>query len=122
MQVLLVEDNPTVRRALSFSLGRAGHTVFAVESVAAAREVATGNSLDLLISDIYLPDGNGTDFMRWLRKRGAVPGIAISGDGDAEMGEICRQSGFAIFLAKPVLTSTLDLAIQRLFSSEDRRE
>ena len=69
MQVLLVEDNPTVRHALAFWLGRARHTVFAVETLAAAYEVASGQSLDLVICDLYLPDGNGMELMRWLPER-----------------------------------------------------
>lgn len=118
MEILLVEDNESVRQALALSLARAGHTVFAVGSVAEAHEVATKNSLDLVISDIYLPDGFGTGLMRWLRDRGPIPGIAISGDSDPEMEEMCLRSGFAVLLAKPVLASTLDLAIHRLFSED----
>jgi CheY-like chemotaxis protein len=114
MQVLLVEDNPTVRQALSFWLGRARHTVFAVETLAAAYEVALGQPLDLIICDLYLPDGNGMELMRRLRELSTVPGIAMSGDHDPETREMCRQSGFALFLPKPVLPSSLELAIRQI--------
>ena len=40
-----------------------------------------------------------------------MPGIAMSGDQDPETREMCRQSGFAIFLPKPILASSLELAI-----------
>jgi CheY-like chemotaxis protein len=119
MQVLLVEDNPTVRQALAVTLGRAGHFVFAVESVAEAHEVATAQWLDLIISDIHLPDGNGMELMRWLTERGSLPGIAISGDADPRIGEMCLQSGFTIFLPKPVLASALEGAISRLVSDRN---
>jgi CheY-like chemotaxis protein len=118
MRVLLVEDNPTVRQALAVSLGRAGHSVIAVESVAEAYEIATGHLLDLIISDIYLPDGNGMELMQWVRERRSVPAIAISGDEDPELGDLCLQSGFTIFLAKPVLASALDGAIRMVVSEE----
>ncbi len=62
----------------------------------------------------YLPDGNGTELMRWLRERGTVPGIAISGDQDSETQAMCEQSGFTIFLPKPIQASSLERAIHQL--------
>ncbi len=122
MQVLLVEDNPTVRQALASSLRRAGHDVFAVETVAEARVIAAGHSLDLIVSDFYLPDGNGVEFMHWLRERTSVPGIAISGDPEPGIRELCLSSGFATFLPKPILWTAIDEAIQRIFVNQEKAQ
>ena len=120
MQVLLLEDNATVRQALYLSLTRAGHRVFAVETVAQAHDVATNRSLDLIISDFFLPDGTGADFMGWIRQRQAVPGIAISGDTDPGVRELCLRAGFLMFLPKPVMTATLDRAMSQVLAMEER--
>ncbi len=120
MEVLLLEDNATVRRALYTSLTRAGHRVFAVETVAQAHEVAADRSLDLIISDFFLPDGTGADFMGWIKERHAVPGIAISGDTDPGVRELCLRAGFMMFLPKPVISATLERAISQLFAMEER--
>jgi two-component system, OmpR family, KDP operon response regulator KdpE len=120
MRVLLLEDNPTVLHALKFWLDRAHHTVFAAETLAAAYEVAARQSLDLIIADLYLPDGNGMELMRRIAERGALPGIAMSGDQEPETRELCRQAGFAIFLPKPILASSLELAIRQIADPEVR--
>lgn len=86
--------------------------------MAEAHEVATGQNLDLIISDFYLPDGTGVDFMRWLSERCPVRGIAISGDSDPAIREMCLRCGFAIFLPKPILAATLYQAIDGLFAAD----
>ena len=119
MQILLLEDDPSVRQALARSLGRAGHDVFVAESVAEAQDVAMRRHRhDLIVSDFFLPDGNGADFMRWLRGRCEVPGIAISGDADPGIRDLCLRSGFSTFLSKPVLAETLEEAIRQLLLRE----
>jgi DNA-binding response OmpR family regulator len=121
MRVLLVEDNPTVRKTLEWFMGRSGHEVFAVDLIALAADVANAQRLDLIVSDFYLPDGNGVDFMRWLTAQRPVPGIAISGDPDPSIRELCLMSGFSIFLPKPVLAQMLEDAIQQLFRAEEQK-
>jgi len=66
--VLLVEDHEITRNVLTQLLGRRNYKVIAVDSLAAAREAASQNKFDLLISDIGLPDGNGNDLMSELRQ------------------------------------------------------
>ena len=56
--------------------------------------------------------------MRWLTAQRAVPGIAISGDPDPGIRDLCLSAGFLIFLPKPVPAATLDEAILDLFSIE----
>ena len=59
--------------------------------------VAKGESFDLLVSDIGLPDGSGLDIARaWQRLQPGKPSVAITGYGMDEDIRRCREAGFAI--------------------------
>ncbi|MEO5931145.1 MAG: response regulator [Candidatus Kapaibacterium sp.] len=114
LRVLVVEDHEDTRLVLQSLLERDGFTVFTANSVATALDVARGNPPDLLISDIGLPDGSGSDLMRLLRNRHPLKGIAISGYGtDADIRRN-MESGFSEHLTKPVSYLRLHDAIERL--------
>jgi two-component system CheB/CheR fusion protein len=112
LKLLLVEDNRDTLRFLSLALGRRGHDVRTAASLSEARAELVAGDLDLLISDIELPDGTGLELMRELARRG-VPGIAMSGFGSEEDVQQSREAGFSAHLAKPVEFRQLEDAIRR---------
>ena len=67
--------------------------------------------LDLLISDIELPDGTGLELMREIGDQQKLPGIAMSGFGSEEDMRFSREAGFAVHLTKPVDLTRLEAAI-----------
>src|SRR5699024_1160308 len=82
------------------------------EALAAA---ASGESFDLLISDIGLPDGSGLDLMCELRREYRMTGIALSGYGTDDDLRRSREAGFVDHLTKPVDVRRLEEAIRELF-------
>lgn len=74
-QVLLVEDDVTVARALSRTLARCGHAVTVARSCSAARTLT--HTFDVAILDLDLPDGNGVDLARELIHAGKVPSVVF---------------------------------------------
>jgi CheY-like chemotaxis protein len=71
--------------------------------------------LDLVISDLGLPDAGGLDLMRELRRRGNnTPGIALSGYGQEEDIHRSREAGFAAHLIKPASPGRLIETIARV--------
>ena len=114
LRILLVEDHPDTCAALEKLLVRRGHLVAATHSMRAAMEAAARAPFDLLISDIALPDGSGTELMTYLRAMSNMRGIAISGFG--MNGDVNRsiEAGFAEHLVKPVKLEKLEEAIARV--------
>ncbi len=115
-KILLVEDNEDTLRIVMRVLEKAGCKVIPVQSVAAAMDAAISagedvEKIDLVISDIGLPDGDGTDLMRQLRDRYGLTGIAISGYGMEEDIEKSRRAGFIEHLTKPIQIEELIAAI-----------
>lgn len=107
-RILLVEDHEPTRTALLNLLERHKYKVFAVESIAKAREIANQQTIDLVISDIGLPDGSGNDLMKELRDRFGLKGIALTGYGMEQDVLHTLTSGFVTHLIKPVRMEALE--------------
>ena len=117
LRILLVDDHLDTCTALERLLVRRGHLVAAAHNVRSAMEAAARSPFDLLISDIALPDGTGTDLMIYLRAMSHIPGIAISGFGMNGDIEKSFEAGFAEHLVKPVKMENLEAAIGRVMAA-----
>ena len=112
--ILLVEDHADTAEAMSELLQALGHQVTVAGSVAgglAAAERHAGR-LDLVLSDLGLPDGSGVDLMQELHHRYGVRGIALSGYGMEEDVRRSLEAGFDRHLTKPINLQALQAAIQ----------
>ena len=101
LRILLVEDHVDTSAAMSRLLSRIGHHVRTAGTLRAAVDAARSGPVDLVISDLGLPDGSGHDLMRLLRELGTVRGIALSGYGTDEDVRKSRDAGFDTHLTKP---------------------
>lgn len=101
LRILLVEDHAPTLNILSQALRRIGHEIHAAGNVEGARQIASSQPLDLLISDLGLPDGSGYDVMQHVARLG-TKGIALSGYGMTEDIRKSFEAGFARHLTKPV--------------------
>ena len=122
LRILLVDDHLDTCTALERLLVRRGHLVAAAHNVRSAMEAAARSSFDLLISDIALPDGTGTELMTYLHAISRLPGIAISGFGMNGDIEKSFEAGFTEHLVKPVKMENLEAAIDRVMSAAPVKE
>ena len=114
MRILLVEDHADTSTALCFALEHEGYAVELATSVAEALEAAARNEIDLIVSDLGLPDGSGLDLMRTLKATKPIRGIALTGYGRREDLADTRDAGFERHLTKPVDLPNLIAAIESL--------
>ncbi|HEX9634654.1 MAG TPA: response regulator transcription factor [Candidatus Limnocylindria bacterium] len=101
-RILVVEDDRTLRQALSFNLTREGFEVTSAPDGEAALVAARGQRLDLILLDLMLPAMSGLEVLRVLRREGvATPVIILSAKGD----EIDRVVGLKVgaddYVTKP---------------------
>jgi CheY-like chemotaxis protein len=106
LRILLVEDHADTAAILARLLRRMGHDVVQASIVAAALRTAEKEmrlaSIDLVMSDLGLPDGSGLDLMRQLSATHGLRGIALSGFGmDSDLAESVA-AGFSRHLIKPI--------------------
>jgi CheY-like chemotaxis protein len=91
LNLLLVEDNPAVGRAIAKSLRAQGHTVTLVNTCAEARATATHH--DVGVFDITLPDGDGIELCEQLLKERRVAGaLFCSGSVDDLLIERAQET------------------------------
>jgi PAS domain S-box-containing protein len=112
--ILLVEDHADTARTIQRLLQNAGYRVLVAGNLAAARDLASAHTFDLIISDIGLPDGSGLDLLQQICPTDPVPAIAVSGYGMKADIDASRAAGFAEHLTKPVDWAQLRDAVQRL--------
>jgi PAS domain S-box-containing protein len=106
-RILLVEDHADTRKVMGRLLSSFGFDVSTAGTMREALELAERMQFDLLVSDIGLPDGSGTDLMRQLAKRHQIRGIALSGFGQDDDVRRSTEAGFEKHLIKPVNLTTL---------------
>ena len=118
LRILLVEDHADTAEAMADLLRGQGHQVTVAGNVAqglAAAEAQGGaDGIDLLLSDLGLPDGTGHDLMHELRQRYGIRGIALSGYGMEEDIRKSMDAGFEKHLTKPVSLQALRAALQEV--------
>lgn len=101
--VLLIEDNDAVRQSLAYALAMAGHRVLAANSVGEARRLlAEEPDVDVVLTDVMLGDGYGTELAKELRaQRPDLPIVFTSGfAGEAEAAAM-EESSVTRFVPKP---------------------
>jgi signal transduction histidine kinase/CheY-like chemotaxis protein len=116
LKILLVEDHSDTAVVMQRLLNDSGHEVQTAGSVAAALQRLEHNAVDIVISDIGLPDGSGLDLIRELCRRRPVKAIALSGYGTEEDVQRSLDAGFIAHLTKPVPMSTLRKTIAEVAS------
>jgi CheY-like chemotaxis protein len=116
-RILVVDDEPQIRRLIETGLRRAGYEVHAAGSAAVALESAERLScgLDLLITDIAMPDITGTELIRRIRMVcPQVEVMAITGALEIEAGNTPRNYPI---LRKPFAPKVLIDAVKRVLAA-----
>src|SRR3954454_6725455 len=102
MRILLVEDHVDTREVLTRLLTHWGFEVASAENLQHGLDQLDGEPIDVILSDIGLPDGTGYALINEARRRGKnVLGIALSGFGFPTELRPAPQSGFDHHLTKP---------------------
>jgi len=114
-RILLVDDNEDARVTVSRILGMAGYQVTEAPNARAAAALLKSNPPDLVITDIFMPEGDGFEILNELRNLDIrVPVIAISGGGATQGMDvlgIAERLGAKKVLQKPFARRQLLAAI-----------
>lgn len=112
--ILCIEDNPRVQMFNKPLLEAKGFVVRQATTLAQARESMAAVMPSLIILDIHLPDGNGLDFLRELRKGSTIPVIALTNDGAESDLVQGLTSGCDDYVTKPHTFPVLYARIEAL--------
>jgi two-component system OmpR family response regulator len=123
MDVLIVDDDEETRRHVAEGLVAAGHQVSESRTAASAMAQASAKRFDVIVLDRLLPDREGTQVVRELRRRGDLtPVLMLTAVGDVDARVQGIEAGADDYLVKPfafVELSARLMALQRRGSRQD---
>jgi signal transduction histidine kinase len=118
-RILLVEDHVDTAELLLELFMAEGFEVQRAGSIGTALALDL-DQVDLVVSDIGLPDGSGLDLMRQLSQRPRIKGIALSGYGTEADVRAGREAGFSAHITKPVDWPRLLTTVQQLWEQRSK--
>lgn len=105
MRVLVVDDEPEMRKLITTVLRAAGASVVTAGSAAEAFEHLSGQSFDALVSDIAMPEEDGHSLTRRVRARhddkANIPAVAVTAYGGPLQRQLALSAGFNDYVKKP---------------------
>jgi DNA-binding response OmpR family regulator len=115
VRLLLVEDTEDVAEAIATSFGRRGDAIDRVDTVEGAREMLAVNEYEVIILDINLPDGEGTEVLRSLRRqRKSTPVLMLTARMAIEDRVASLDIGADDYLVKPFDLRELQARVRAL--------
>jgi two-component system OmpR family response regulator len=125
IELLLVEDDPVLGRALQISLEMEGYHVTWTRDLKSAQLVTEKTKLDLVILDLGLPDGSGISLLKKVRESGSViPVIILTAKTDEDSVVEGLQTGANDYIRKPFSKKELSARIKtalRELQTRDRQ-
>jgi two-component system, NtrC family, response regulator AtoC len=113
LDILVVEDDPVLRKREAALLERLGADVSAVETLDGARRLMAAMSFDFAVLDVNLPDGLGTDLLKEKRFAPHTAVIIVTAHGGVAGAVESMRLGAADYLVKPFETDELPLVLER---------
>lgn len=121
--ILIVEDEPRMRRLLEISLGEDGHHVQTVEDAETGLKFLRREVVDLILTDLKLPGMNGMDFLHEARRLStAVPVVVMTAYGSVETAVEAMKAGASDYVLKPFSMAEMKLVINKELDVQKVRE
>mgnify|MGYP005992636719 CR=1 FL=1 len=114
LNILYIEDEETIRINIKKTLELFSENIFDVENISKAKDILSKNRIDIIISDINLPDTSGIEFIKELRKTDkTIPVILLSAYTDREYLLEATKLKLVDYLTKPIDFRNLNNALQK---------
>jgi len=113
-KVVILDDEPIVRRSLELQLTRKKLAVTVCTTIAEVEQALTKESFDLMFVDVRLPDGDGTDLLARVSNRADKPMIVMmTGYGTVESAVSCIRNGAFDYIIKPFSSGQIDVILDK---------
>ncbi len=121
--ILIVDDEPLVRRSLSELLTLAGYTVSAASCGQEALELAKKYTANVVIADVKMQDIDGIELMRQLKTLNPdTPIILMTGYGSIEKAVEAIREGAYDYITKPISDGEIKITLERLIGQRKLEE
>jgi len=121
-KVLIIDDEPNLRRILEATLGREGYEVSSHESFEEAKLALNTEAVDVVITDLQMPGASGMDVLGYCKQYAPdLPVIVITAYGTIEKAVAAMQAGAFDFVLKPFQNEELFRILSKAIQNRIRR-
>ncbi len=122
-RVLIVEDDPNLRRILSYHLERQEHVVVQASDGRSALECLSAEPFNLVVTDVRMAGMDGIELLKAIREKDPdLPVVVMTAYGTIQDAVEAMRLGAADYLTKPVERETLLLTVQKALRVSDLRK
>ena len=122
MNILLVEDNQTIIKGLSYSFEKNNYNLTYKTNINDAKNyLEQSPTIDLIILDITLPDGSGSELFKSIIKKLNIPTIFLTAKDDEETIVDCLNTGAEDYITKPFSTKELLARINKILLRKKKK-
>ena len=125
MKILVIEDEPDIRRNLEYNLTREGFSVSTAASISEANTLLTSTDYNLILLDLMLPDGSGLDLCKSIKSNSdieSIPIIILTAKDD----EVDKVVGFELgaddYVTKPFSVRELILRVKAVLKRGSKKK
>jgi DNA-binding response OmpR family regulator len=115
-RILIVDDDPSIRKFVRANLEARGYMVTTAEDGNAALHVCDKEVPDLIILDIIMPEMDGFEVCRRVRKNSPIPIIMLSAREGEMDKQMCLECGADEYLTKPFSLRELLSTVERILT------
>jgi two-component system chemotaxis response regulator CheY len=116
-KILIVDDSESIREVVSFTLENAGHEVQKAVDGDDALTYLDGKAYDLIITDLHMPNKNGIELIREVRKLEAykfIPILFLTTESQTAKKKEAKDAGATGWIVKPFVPEKLLAAINKV--------
>jgi len=125
VKIIVIEDEPDIRRNLEYNLSREGFSVSTAASISEANTLLTSTDYNLILLDLMLPDGSGLDLCKSIKSNSdteSIPIIILTAKDD----EVDKVVGFELgaddYVTKPFSVRELILRVKAVLKRGSKKK
>jgi len=118
-KILIVDDSVSIREVISFTLENANYLVLVAEDAKEALKIAANNTVDLVITDLYMPEMDGIELIKQLRTMedySKIPILFLTTESQPIKKMEAKESGATGWIIKPFVPAKLLAAINKVLN------
>ncbi|HPT39986.1 MAG TPA: sigma-54 dependent transcriptional regulator, partial [Candidatus Omnitrophota bacterium] len=120
IHVLVVDDEPLIRRSLSEALTLDGYAASGASSGKEALHILNKFKIDIILSDIQMPDMDGLQLLKEVKTRKyPAPVILMTGYGTIDNAVSAIQMGAYDYVTKPIIDNEIKILLERLVKEKN---
>jgi two-component system chemotaxis response regulator CheY len=115
--ILVVDDSQSIREAVGFTLQNEGYNVLKAEHGKDALRFFNSDAIDLVITDLHMPEMNGIELTAEIRKLpeySRIPVLVLTTESQAEIKMEAKKAGATGWIVKPFVHDTLLAMIRKV--------